>query len=96
MQQKSKTCIPSRPLNEKGIGFMKGRKAIVAAGSLLWIATLMAGLSLASEDSTGKFLKATPEQFDAGTVAEGKKVEVTTIIQNVGKTQVEITNVRTS
>ena len=82
--------------NGKGMGFMKCGKAIVAAGSVLWIVTLMIGLSLASDDSAGEFLKATPEQFDAGTVAEGKKVEVTSIIQNVGKTQVEITNVRTS
>jgi hypothetical protein len=82
--------------NGKGMSFMKYRKAIVASGCVLWIATLMIGLSLASDDSAGEFLKATPEQFDAGTVAEGKKVEVTSIIQNAGKTQVEITNVRTS
>jgi len=75
---------------------MKCGKAIVTASSILWIATFMIGLSLASDDSTGEVLKATPAQFDAGTVAEGKKVEVTTTIQNVGKTEVEITNVRTS
>jgi hypothetical protein len=75
---------------------MKCRKAMLAAGSILWIATVMIGLSLASDDSAGEFLKAMPDQFDAGTVAEGKKVEITSIIQNVGKTQVEITNVRTS
>ena len=69
---------------------------MLAAGSILWIATVMIGLSLASDDSAGEVLKATPDQFDAGTVAEGKKVEVTSTIQNVGKTQVEITNVRTS
>jgi hypothetical protein len=83
-------------LNGKGISYMKSGKAILAAGSLLWIAMLMVGLSFASDDSTGKFLKATPEQVDAGTVVEGKKVEVTTIIQNVGNTQVEISNVKTS
>ncbi len=75
---------------------MKRGKTIIAAGSILWIAALMTGVSLSSDDSTGEVLKATPEQFDAGTVAEGKKVEVTSIIQNVGKTPVEITNVRTS
>jgi len=80
----------------KGMSFMKCRKAMLAAGSILWIATVMIGLSLASDDSAGEVLKATPDQFDAGTVAEGKKVEVTSTIQNVGKTQVEITNVRTS
>jgi hypothetical protein len=80
----------------KGDEFMKGGKAMVATGSILWIAALMIGQSLASDDSHGEFLKATPEQFDAGTVAEGKKIEVTTTIQNIGNTQVEITNVRTS
>ena len=83
-------------LSGKGMSFMKGGKAMVATGSILWIATLMIGLSLASDDSRGEFLKATPGQFDAGTVAEGKKVEVTSTIQNTGNTQVEITNVRTS
>jgi hypothetical protein len=82
--------------NGKGMSCMKGEKAMLAAGSVLWIAMLMVGLSLASDDSTGKVLKAVPEQFDAGAVAEGKKVEVTAIIQNVGKTKVEITNVQTS
>ncbi len=75
---------------------MKCGNVMLASGSILWIATLMIGLSIAADDETGEFIKATPGQFDAGTVAEGKKVEVTTIIQNVGKTQVEITNVRTS
>jgi hypothetical protein len=75
---------------------MKFGKAVTAAAGVLWLATLMAGLSFASDDSAGDFLKATPGQFDAGKVPEGKKVEVTSIIQNVGKTQVEITNVRTS
>ncbi len=75
---------------------MKSGKAMLAAGGILWIATIVVGLSLASDDSAGEALKATPDQFDAGKVPEGKKVEVTSIIQNVGKTQVEITNVRTS
>jgi hypothetical protein len=82
--------------NGKEMSFVKCGKAIVAAGGILWIAALMIGPSLASEDPAGEFLKATPEQFDAGTVAEGKMVEVTSVIQNIGKTQVEITNVRTS
>jgi hypothetical protein len=83
-------------LNGKEMSFMKGWKAMVGAGSILWIATLMIGLSLASDDSTVEYLKATPEQLDVGTVPEGKKVEVTTTIQNVWNAQVEITNVRTS
>jgi hypothetical protein len=57
---------------------------------------LIVGLSLAYDNSTGEILVSTPEQFDAGTVAEGKTIEVTTSIQNVGKAPVEITNVRTS
>jgi hypothetical protein len=71
-------------------------KVLVVAHGILWTATLMIGLSLAADNSTGELLKATPERFEAGTVTEGKKVEVTAIIQNVGKTLVEITNVRTS
>ena len=75
---------------------MKCGKATVAAIGVLWICAAMIGLSFASDDSAGVILKATPAQFDAGTVAEGKNVEVTTSVQNVGSTPVEITNVRTS
>jgi hypothetical protein len=82
--------------NGKGKSFMKCGKATVAAGSVVWIGTLIIGLSLACGNSTAEILKATPEQFDAGTVAEGKTIEVTTSIQNIGSTPVEITNVRTS
>jgi len=75
---------------------MKCGKSTVAAGSIVWMGTLIIGLSLAYGNSTGEILKATPEQFDAGTVAEGKTIEVTASIQNTGSTPVEITNVRTS
>jgi hypothetical protein len=75
---------------------MKCGKATVAAGSVVWIGTLIIGLSLAYGNSTGEILKATPEQIDVGTVAEGKTIEVTTSIQNIGSAPVEITNVRTS
>jgi hypothetical protein len=94
----NKTFYAKCPMmrNGKGMRFMKGGKALAAAGSVLWIATLMMGLSLAADKSTKKILKATPKQFDAGTVAEGEKIEVTVIIRNVGKKQVEITNVKTS
>jgi hypothetical protein len=80
----------------KGKSFMKCGKAAVAASSILGIGMLIVGLSLAYDNSTGEILVSTPEQFDAGTVAEGKTIEVTTSIQNVGKAPVEITNVRTS
>jgi len=75
---------------------MRRGKATVAAIGALCMGALMIGLSFASEDSAGAILKATPAQFDAGTVAEGKTVEITTSVQNVGSTTVEITNVRTS
>ncbi len=47
-------------------------------------------------ETAGIILTATPAQFDAGTVDEGKKVEVTTTVQNVSDKQIEITNVKTS
>ena len=75
---------------------MKGGKAKVAAIGILWIAALLIGVSFASDDSAGERLIAMPAQFDAGTVLEGKKIEATTTIQNVGNAQVEITNVQTS
>jgi hypothetical protein len=82
--------------NRKGNSFMKFGKVMAAVGSILCIGMLLVGLSLANDDSTGEILISTPEQFDAGTVAEGKTIEVTTSIQNVGTSPVEITNVRTS
>ncbi len=75
---------------------MRRGKAAVAAIGLFCVGAFRIGLSFASDDSAGAVLKATPAQFDAGTVAEGKTVEVTTSVQNVGNTPVEITNVRTS
>jgi len=75
---------------------MKSGKAGAAAGVVLWVAAFLIGVSSASDDSAGELLVAIPEQFDAGTVLEGKIIEATAIIQNVGNTQVEITNVRTS
>ena len=75
---------------------MKSGKARVAAGGILWIAAFLIGASFASDDSAGEILVAIPAQFDAGTVLEGKIVEATTTIQNVGNTKVEITNIQTS
>ncbi len=75
---------------------MKSGKATVAASSLLGVVVLLIGLFLAYGSESGELLKATPDRFDAGTVAEGKTVEVTTSVQNVGSVSVEITNVRTS
>ena len=75
---------------------MRSGKARVAAGGILWIAAFLTGVSFASDDSAGELLVAIPAQFDAGTVLEGKIIEASTTIQNVGNTQVEITNVHTS
>lgn len=75
---------------------MKSGKASMAAGGILWIAAFLIGVSFASDDSAGELLIAIPEQFDAGTVLEGKKIEATTTIQNVGNARVEITNVLTN
>ena len=95
MANKPYTVCPMIP-NGKGMGFMKGGKARVAAGGILWIAAFLIGVSFASDDSAGELLVAIPAQFDAGTVLEGKIIEATTTIQNVGNAQVEITNVQTS
>jgi hypothetical protein len=78
------------------MSFMRSGKARVAAVGILWIAAFLTGVSFASDDSAGELLIAIPAQFDAGTVSEGKIIEATAIIQNVGNAQVEITNVRTS
>jgi len=75
---------------------MKCGKAIVAAGNVVWIGTLIIGLFLAYGNAAGEILKATPEQFDAGTVKEGETIVATASIQNMGSTPVEITNVKTS
>lgn len=79
----------------KGMSYMR-KGETMAAASIVWIAFMMLGLCLSADESSEKLLTATPGEFDAGTVAEGKKVEVTTTVQNIGKTKVEITNVRTS
>jgi hypothetical protein len=80
----------------KEMSFMRSGKARVVAVGILWIAAFLTGVSYASGDSAGELLIAIPAQFDAGTVLEGKIIEATAIIQNVGNAQVEITNVRTS
>ena len=75
---------------------MRSGKTGAAAVGILWIAAFLTGASFASDDSAGELLVAIPAQFDAGTVLEGKIIEATAIIQNVGNVQVEITNVQTS
>ena len=75
---------------------MKRGKAALTAGCIAGVCMLIIGLSLAYGNPAGEILKATPEQFDFGSVAEGKPAVITTSIQNIGKIPVEITNVRTS
>ncbi len=75
---------------------MKCAKSSATTCGILWMLALSMGLSLAADNPTGAILKSTPDQLDAGKVAEGKVVEATATIQNLGNSPVEITNVRTS
>jgi hypothetical protein len=75
---------------------MKYPKIIPAARSFLWISAFLVGLTFAYSTASGESLKATPDHFEFGTMAEGENAVVTTIIQNIGNAPVEITNVRTS
>jgi hypothetical protein len=75
---------------------MNGRKATFLAGSFVWICALVMGLTFAHGETTGEILKATPNQVELGTVAEGEKAVATAVVENIGDTPVEITNVRTS
>jgi hypothetical protein len=43
-----------------------------------------------------EILKATPDHHDFGTIDEGQPAAITVVVQNVGSTPVEITNVKTS
>jgi hypothetical protein len=44
----------------------------------------------------GATLTATPDHAEFGTIAEGTNAVVNVVIENTGKSQVEITNVQTS
>jgi hypothetical protein len=72
-----------------------GKTAFIKT-SVLWAGMLFAGLSFAYDNPAEGFLKATPDQMDMGSVPEGKKIEVTSVIQNVGSAPIEITSVKTS
>ena len=65
------------------------------AGSILLCAFVI-GCTFVYGDSGAVILKATPDRFDFGNVKEGEPAVITTTIENVAKTPVEITNVRTS
>lgn len=81
---------------------MKHAKTTVAIKGVAWTCALIVGLSFAYVTSnaygasTEEVLKITPEQHDFGTIPEGDPAVTTAIIENVGDSPVEITNVRTS
>jgi hypothetical protein len=75
---------------------MKFKKTTMAVRGFLCICAFVVGLTLAYGDASEAALKATPDQYDFGTITEEQNAVVTTVIQNIGKTPVEITNVRTS
>jgi hypothetical protein len=69
---------------------------VKAAFCVSSIIVLFAALSGVHGEETGKILKITPEQFDFGTVDEGKAAVATATVENIGGTKIEITNVRTN
>jgi hypothetical protein len=75
---------------------MKFRIASRTAIHLAWICLFIFGPPLVYGIESGEILKATPDHFDFGTIDEGKPATVTAVIQNVGSSPVEITNVKTS
>ena len=70
-------------------------KTIPAAG-IISLSIFLSCVSFFHNSSADKYLKATPRQFNAGTVEEGKTIEVTTSIQNTWDKPVEITKVKAS
>jgi hypothetical protein len=60
-------------------------KALLCAGALF----------LVISQASGATLKATPGHSEFGTIDEGVNAAVTVVIENTGKSQVEITNVQT-
>ena len=81
---------------------MKHGKTTAPIKGVVWICALIVGLSFtyvtskAYSASTEEVLKITPEQHDFGTIPEGDPAVTTAIIENIGDSPVEITNVRTS
>ena len=71
--------------------FMKNGKNTVMA-TLLWAGMFL----LAISPAYGATLTATPGHTDFGTIDEGVNAVIKVIIENTGRSQVEITNVQTS
>ncbi|MBN2241388.1 MAG: hypothetical protein JW793_01765 [Acidobacteria bacterium] len=65
-------------------------RIVVPAGMAAALLFLVQGISM------GQPLRATPDQVEFGTVAEGDPVVAVSEIANTGGTPVEITNVRTT
>jgi hypothetical protein len=80
----------------KGGIFMKYGKATMAAVGVAWAWAVIAGISLAHGIPAGELLRATPDHYDFGVIAEGEPAVATAGIENIGNVPVEITNVRTS
>ena len=65
-------------------------EGVLTVGMFLFVFLLAQGMSM------GEVLKATPDQFNFGSVKEGDPVEIVVEIENTGSAPVEITNVQTS
>jgi len=64
----------------------------IVAHTLLWAGALL----LITYPIYGATLTATPDHAELGTIDEGINAAATVVIENTGKSQVEITNVQTS
>ena len=60
--------------------------------TLLWAGVLLFTIYPA----LGATLTATPDHAEFGTIDEGVNAVITVVVENTGRTQVEITNVQTS
>ena len=64
----------------------------ITVKTLLWAGAFL----LAMYPVYGATLTATPDHAEFGTIDEGTNAVVNVVIENTGKSQVEITNVQTS
>jgi hypothetical protein len=75
---------------------MKHRRRSISAICTLNAIILFGGLCFVYAEEALKTLRITPEQFDFGTIEEGKAAIATAVVHNIGTTRIEITNVRTN
>jgi len=64
----------------------------IAVKTILWVGVFLFVMSPAS----GATLTATPDHTDFGTIDEGVNAVMNVVIENTGKSRIEITNVQTS